>query len=174
MQTIRCEEARPLIPAWADGELSEAQAAPLREHLLACHECRNGMQGLRALKRWFVQPEAGALVPAGFAGRVARRAFAGDTGERFAAEPVPAAVGAGSVDEGGRLLQFVLRVTAAAALVAIAVAIGLQARELPGGSRLQADDVGLTTEEILDELRQLNAAEEVRPEEPEPAAEVGR
>src|SRR5262245_16363421 len=86
MDAILCTDARPLIPAWADGELSEAQAAPLRAHLLGCRDCRGSTQDLRALHLWF---DAGAvdgssLVPPGFAARVARRAFAGDRGERGA------------------------------------------------------------------------------------------
>src|SRR5262245_25012643 len=92
MDAILCTDARPLIPAWADGELSEAQAAPLRAHLLGCRDCRGSMQDLRALHLWFdagLDSRNGAvdgssLVPPGFAARVARRAFAGDRGERGA------------------------------------------------------------------------------------------
>jgi len=158
MDTILCSDARVLIPSWADGELSEAQAAPLRSHLIGCRECRSAMQDLRALRRWF---EAGAddgraLVPPGFAARVARRAFAGDTGERQAAlEPERAE---------RRTLDFVLWVTAAAAVVLLALSIALRVRELPGGERLRADDrTPLTTEEILRALDALEASEQAPP-----------
>ena len=168
MDTILCTDARPLIGLWADGELSEAQSAPLRNHLLGCRECRCSMQDLRALGRWF---EAGRtdgreLVPPGFAARVARRAFAGDTGERAGAT-------AGVLErERRRSLDFVLCVTAAAAAVVLAVAIGLRVRELPGGERLRAEDrVPLTYEEILRRLDQLEAGDEVLPAVDLPAAE---
>jgi len=154
MDEILCTDAQPLIPLWVDGELSEAQAAPLRNHLLGCRECRGSMQDLRALRRWF---EAGRtvgleLVPPGFAARVARRAFAGDTGERAG---VPSLA---LERERRRTLDFVLWVTAAAAAAVIVIAIGLRLRELPGGERLRAEDrTPLTYEEILDRLDALDA-----------------
>ena len=51
-ETFDCAQAAPLIPAWADGELSEARSAPLREHLLGCRECRASMADLRALAHY--------------------------------------------------------------------------------------------------------------------------
>src|SRR6185436_4437001 len=87
---MECIEARPLIPSYLDSELSEAQARPLRKHLLDCPECRALAQGEKNLKRWFVEEEATA-VPRDFAARVARRAFAGDSGERFGVAPAAAA-----------------------------------------------------------------------------------
>ncbi len=155
MDTILCSDARPLIPAWADGELSEAQAAPLRGHLLECRECRAAMQDLRALGRWFQAPRelSEVAVPPGFAARVARRAFAGDTGERSGA-PFAAA---GIERERRRTLEFVLWLTSAAALILIALAVGLRLRDLPDGSRLQADDrTPLSTVQILERLQELN------------------
>ena len=59
-----CKQQQTLIPSYLDGELSEAQAAPLRRHLLACQDCRNAAQGERSLKAWF-QAEAGVTVPDG-------------------------------------------------------------------------------------------------------------
>ena len=154
METILCTDARPLIPLWADGELSEAQAAPLRNHLLGCRDCRGSMQDQRALRRWF---EAGrtdgrALVPPGFAARVARRAFAGDTGER-AGVPIL------SLErERRRTLDFVLWTTAAAAAAVLSLAIGLRVRDLPGGERLRAEDrAPLSYQEILERLDELDA-----------------
>jgi hypothetical protein len=156
MDAIHCTDARPLIPAWSDGELSEAQAAPLRAHLLGCRDCRGSMQDLRALHRWF---EAGAvdgstLVPPGFAARVARRAFAGDRGERESlAEPA-------LERERRRTLGFVLWATAAAALLVVALSVALRLRDLPSGERLRAEDrTPQTTEEILRALDELDTRE---------------
>jgi len=163
MDAIHCSDARPLIPAWADGELSEAQAAPLRSHLLGCRDCRGSMQDLRALQRWF---EAGVvdganLVPPGFAARVARRAFAGDRGERG---PVPGPAllitEPGLARERRRTLDFVLWSTAAAALLVVALSVALRLRDLPSGERLRAEDrTPQTTEEILRALEDLDARE---------------
>src|SRR5687767_11962997 len=75
-----CRDASALIPSYLDGELTEAQAAPLRKHLLSCQACRGSAQSEKNLKRWFVEAETPA-VPKDFAARVARRAFAGDRGQ---------------------------------------------------------------------------------------------
>lgn len=162
--TSNCNESRHLIPAYLDGELSEAQAGPLRQHLLDCRDCRSGAQDGKSLRGWFVAEEADDLVPPGFAAHVARRAFAGATGEA-ATEPVgalPAAVR-------GRHLDFVLQLTAAAAAVLLVLVAGLRMQELPSGDRLRADDRSpAPVEEILEELETLNA------EEPAPADGTGR
>ena len=75
-----CDDARALVPSYLDGELSEAQASPLRAHLLDCPACRGVAKEGKALRRWFEFEPAPVSVPAGFAARVARRAFAGDPG----------------------------------------------------------------------------------------------
>lgn len=150
-ETFDCAQATPLIPAWADGELSEARSAPLREHLLGCRECRASMADLRALSRWF-QPgaEVATAVPPGFSARVARRAFAGDSGERAATSELGAR-------ERARTLDFVLLLTAVAAALVIALGLALRARELPAGEKLHADDrTTPSTEEILERLDVLN------------------
>jgi anti-sigma factor RsiW len=41
---MECHDARSLIQSYLDGELSQAQAAPLRTHLLDCQPCRAGAQ----------------------------------------------------------------------------------------------------------------------------------
>lgn len=163
MDAILCSDARPLIPAWADGELSEAQAAPLRSHLLGCRECRSSMQDLRALQRWFAAGavDGVALVPPGFAARVARRAFAGDRGERGPlAAPALVISEPGIGRERRRTLDFVLWSTAAAALLVVALSVALRMRDLPSGERLRAEDrTPQTTEEILRALDELGASE---------------
>jgi len=115
---MECQNARSMIPSYCDGELSEAQAGPLRQHLLDCQPCRGSAQDLKNLKRWFAAP-AIVAVPDGFAARVARRAFQGDTGELVAD-----ASGAAVEQDGGRLLRFVLACTAVAAAVLLVLAIG--------------------------------------------------
>lgn len=160
--TNECRRVRPSIPAYLDGELDEERARPLRRHLMDCQPCRTATQGERALKRWF-QAEAAAPIPAGFAARVARRAFAGDPGRESA--PAPAATGAaGGEERGGVLLTFVLRATAAAAVLLIALAALLRSVELPSGSDLRAEDRSPPAlEELLRDLDRLEAGAPAKP-----------
>jgi anti-sigma factor RsiW len=159
--TLQCQEALPLVPAYLDGELSEAQASLLRKHLLSCFPCRSSAQDGKTLKRWFVSAQS-AAVPSGFAARVARRAMAGDLGQ---SGPLPAALafpaGARAEDpERGKLLDFVLRATAIAATIMLVLAIGLRSQELPRGSELKADDrLRKSWEEVSSELDALNATQ---------------
>jgi hypothetical protein len=55
----RCEELRPLLSAYCDGEAGAAETAVLREHLRACVACRSAMRAYRATPR-----TVAALVPA--------------------------------------------------------------------------------------------------------------
>lgn len=146
---MECRDVRPLIPVYLDGELTEAQAAPLRKHLMDCPACRSAVQDERSLKAWFLAPRP-VEVPAGFAARIARRALAGDTGEHFEAP----ATGGGAE---GRLLTFVLQITTVAAGLLIALAIGTRALRLPEDGSLQADDFDLGR--ALEQLDELNDAE---------------
>lgn len=175
---MECQDARRWIQGYLDGELQEAQAAPLRKHLLDCQACRASAQSEKNLKRWFVEPKTVA-VPRDFAARVARRAFAGDRGERFSE---PALVGGGTVLslEGARStelslegargtglsiasrreernLRFVLTLTAAAAAVLMMLAFSIRGLNLPSGSNMYADDTRTkSTEEVIRVLDDLN------------------
>ena len=153
---MKCNQAQPLIPSYLDGELSEAQAGPLRKHLLDCQPCRGSAQGEKNLKRWFV-PEAHVAVPRDFASRIARRAFAGDRGERLLEQPASVIVSRSGEDSN---LRFVLQLTslAAAALILLSLAIG--SLKLPSGNKMQADSTReVKLERAIDELDRLNAAE---------------
>jgi RNA polymerase sigma factor (sigma-70 family) len=44
----RCEEMRPLLSAFCDGEASREEATALREHLRACANCRGTLRAYRA------------------------------------------------------------------------------------------------------------------------------
>jgi len=193
---MECRQSHLLIPSYLDGELSEVQAAPLRRHLLDCQPCRAGAQGEKNLKRWF-SASLPVSVPKGFAARVARRAFAGDTGEP-PTEIVPAAPSElipdrAALDRSGsrsgesrglsedRILRFVLQATAAAALVVIVLSIALRSLSLPSGTRLQAADgrTEIGIEQALERLDRLNRKEgDVAPAGPakerEPAPEGPR
>ncbi len=157
---MECQDARLLILPYLDLELTEAQAAPLRQHLIECRSCRSEAQADKALDAWFV-PTAEIQVPADFAARVARRAVAGDTGGRFET------AGRGSANEvvegGGRILPFVLNLTAAAALVLFLVSLAVKFQGNPSGEALQADSSNLS--EMLDELDQLNRDQAADPTE---------
>lgn len=146
-----CERARPLMPAYLDGELGGESAHDLRQHLMDCQACRTAAQGERALKRWF-QAAAPVAVPAGFAARVARRAFAGDEGSHFGsqAEAGPA------IERAGRLHAFFLHATVAAAVLLIVLVGLLRSVELPAGDGLRAEDQAPPAlEELLRELDRL-------------------
>ncbi len=163
-----CSEARPLVPGYLDGELSEAQAAPLRKHLLDCLDCRSITQAGKTLASWFID-EGPVEIPAGFAARVARRAFAGDTGERWAA---PLEVNG---DRG--LRGFVLQLTAVAAALVIALSIGFRTMSLPPTDDLRADDFSLESAlEALDEMNRepLGKPSTSEANEPIEADEEGR
>ena len=160
---MECQNARSMIPSYCDGELTEAQAGPLRQHLLGCQPCRGSAQDLKNLKRWFAAPEA-ALVPGDFAARVARRAFQGDTGEL-----APSLSGPGASEDGGRLLRFVLACTSIAAAVLLFLSIGVRQIGLPRTDRLQADQPAPQLDRALEELDRLNRAEKaphVQPKKP--------
>lgn len=143
-----CRNALNLIPSYQDGELSEEQAAPLRQHLLDCFACRERAKDEVSLKRWF-EPAPAVAAPAGFAAHVARRAFAGDDGLReVTLRPRPAA-------SGDTVLSFVLKLTAVAAAALMVLAIGLRSRSLP-----ESDDLDATSlSETLEYMKALNEAE---------------
>jgi anti-sigma factor RsiW len=126
-----CDDARPLVPSYLDGELSEAQASPLRAHLLDCPACRESAKEGKSLRRWFEFEPAPVSVPAGFAARVARRAFAGDPGLLV---PEPPVVGRARRP----LLPFLLVVTAVAAALLMVLAAAIQRESLPRSNRLEA------------------------------------
>jgi anti-sigma factor RsiW len=127
---IACDDARPLVPSYLDGELSEAQASPLRTHLLDCPACREVAKEGKALKRWFEPDPTVASVPVGFAARVARRAFAGDPGLLVPEPPLQRAR--------RPLLPFLLVATAVAAALLFVLAIAIQRESLPKTDRLDA------------------------------------
>jgi anti-sigma factor RsiW len=153
---MKCNQAEPLIPSYLDGELSEAQAGPLRKHLLDCQPCRGTAQSGKNLKRWFV-PEQGTAVPRDFASRVARRAFAGDRGERFSDVPSIAIAAQRGEDPN---LRFVLQLTSLAAAVVIFLSLAIGSLKLPSGSKLEADSTReMKLEHAIEQLDRLNATE---------------
>jgi len=128
--TTACDDARALVPSYLDGELSEAQASPLRAHLLDCPACREEAKQGKTLKRWFEFEPAPVSVPAGFAARVARRAFAGDPGLLVPEPP--------AVRQRRPLLPFLLLATAVAAALLFVLAVAIQRENLPRSNRLDA------------------------------------
>lgn len=144
-----CDAARGLLPGYLDGELSEPQAAPLREHLLACVSCRSGAIDQKNVTRWF--EAAPVAVPDGFAARVARRAFAGDPGTVSVSQATAALSGDGSSIGATaqfepeetpiyELLPFVLKLTAVAAVLLFSLSLFLRGTALPENRDLQAYD----------------------------------
>jgi hypothetical protein len=161
MGNIDCSDARPLVPSYLDGELTEAQAGPLRRHLLDCRSCRAGAQSGKNLKRWFVESEPVA-VPRDFSARVARLAFEGGTVaapvlgdfELMPAAPPPRPKR--GADE-AKILQFVLRLTVAAALVALLASVAIQSLRRPSTAELRADDrPTMSLDQAVERLKQMN------------------
>ena len=148
-----CADARPLVPAYLDGELTADRASPLRQHLMECTHCRTATQTHKAQSRWFV-PTPEVSVPPGFASRAARRAFQGDMGEALLPKTTLAPV-----------LPFVLRMTAAAAGLLLVLSGVMRAVDIPTGGELRADDAStMSLNEALERLERLNA-EEANPAE---------
>ncbi len=174
---MTCSDARPLVAAYLDAELSEARASLLRKHLLDCHACRTGAQDGKNLKRWFSAAREQDLalastVPSGFAARVARRAFSGDVGSDR--------LGGGALATGGAnggaaiaaprnraesgVLRFVLTATALAAGLALLLALAARLRGREVGSSMSADDrVPVPVRQVIEDLERLNAAGTVAP-----------
>ncbi|MFT5290127.1 MAG: hypothetical protein ACI82F_002198 [Planctomycetota bacterium] len=140
---LACAGARVLVPGQLDGELSETQGNELRAHLLDCGACREVLKQETHLSRWFSEgaPEP-APVPAGFAGRVARRAYQSDPGIDFSDRLVQSPVSGprGSTPKRGALLSFLLVSTAVAAAALFVFAVVLQEETLPQGEQLEAQD----------------------------------
>lgn len=160
---MECHDARSLIQSYLDGELSQAQAAPLRSHLLACQPCRAGAQDEKNLKRWFVAPAA-VPVPDGFAARLARAAVHGESLPRrtnlTALPGQPVKTASRSVERDSSLLRFVLTCTAAAALLLFTLALGIRTLSLPQTDRLAADDrAEVQIDKVVEELEQLNRSQ---------------
>jgi len=127
---ISCDAARPLVPSYLDGELSEAQASPLRAHLLDCPACREVAKEGKSLQRWFETESEPITVPAGFAARVARRAFAGDPGLLVPEPP--------AIRPRRPLLPFLLVASAVAAALLFVLAVAIQRESLPRTNGLDA------------------------------------
>jgi len=171
---IQCDNASSLVQSYLDGELTEAQAAPLREHLLDCPGCREQAKDGRTLRRWFQDTKTEhpgrdeSLVPEGFAARVARRAFAGDPGLL-----IPEA-------RRTNLMPFLLAATAVAATLLLVFSIVLQRQTIPDSEVISADDYQPPWEDraaeerwAIDEgVRPVYSVPSVTPErEAEPAEE---
>jgi anti-sigma factor RsiW len=163
---LSCKEAVPMIGAYVDGELSESRAALLRKHLLECNLCRNATQDGKSIKRWFAPARAELQlsaagdfsIPSGFASRVARRAFAGDTGDRGGSEEFVLRPVARPFE--GRTIKYLVAVTAIAAGIAIVLALAVRLSLRPASGKLSADDrTVMPMATILSELEQLNALE---------------
>ncbi len=150
-----CSDALARIPRYLDDELLEAEAAPLRAHLMDCVDCRGQVQEARSVSAWLVKPEP-VEVPAGFAALVARRAIAGDPGALtpvadVAAGPAPLT---SAPAEGDRMRSFVVSAVAVAALVLLALSIALRRMDMPENRGLSADDA--STDQALEALRKMN------------------
>lgn len=150
---MNCKDCLPLISSYVDDELSEPQAAPLRQHLMDCPACRRALQGEKSFKRWFEPRSEPVAVPAGFAARVARRAFAGDEGSG-------AGWGSATAEDPTRqgetpVLQFVLWATAIAAGLLLVLSISIFSTRLPDGGNVHGQRLN-DKEDVLQRLDALD------------------
>lgn len=133
---ISCNDVRQLLPGYLDGELSEAQAGPARTHMLECCACREQVQDGKVLSRWFHSGQGQPLdVPRGFSARIARRAFAGDTGTMVS--------GNSRSQDAGRerpILPFLLKMTALAACLLFVLALQIKRQSLPDSHEAEASN----------------------------------
>lgn len=149
VQPMSCERSHALLTRYADGELEEILAAPLRRHLLECNGCRALAVETKNLRAW-MEPRPAPAIPAGFAARVAERAFAGG-------EPVVTLRPAGGLESSIPHLQaFVLSATAVAAGVLFFLALALGFVSRPGGQSLEA----MPYNEVLEQLEELKRQEQ--------------
>ncbi|MFT4541599.1 MAG: anti-sigma factor RsiW [Planctomycetota bacterium] len=178
---MNCRDASALVAGYLDDELSEAQAAPLRQHFLDCHSCRGQVQKGKSLQAWFPEtPEV--AVPSGFAKRVTRMAFAqvpaeaatdaasgqeqelvlqpvGRRSEPSSMSSTRAAFAGGGTTDRVSTRDFVLQLIAVAAVLLVALSISLRGIHMPTDGELQADDGSLIEAlQGLDELNRGDAA----------------
>lgn len=163
--SMRCDVVLALVPTYVDEEVATSVASSVRQHLMDCQACRGAVQEETSLRQWFVPTEE-IEVPAGFAARVARRAFAGDEGRAsvtLAPEtlaPVtlaPVTLTPTAPPEAGRLLSFSMGLVAVAAAAMIAVTLFIGGGPNPGAQDLRATDESL--DKALDALVEENRAE---------------
>jgi anti-sigma factor RsiW len=51
MQTLRCDDIRPQLGKWYDGEVAGAQAEAIGAHVADCPQCTGEVDALRAIDR---------------------------------------------------------------------------------------------------------------------------
>jgi len=162
--TIDCERVLALAPTYVDGEVrSEATASAVRRHLIDCASCRAAVQDETTLRQWFVPTEE-VEVPAGFAARVARRAFAGDTGASSDAgervhELRPVAPSPAALEERRRFADFAIALTAVAAAALILVTLMIASDKRAGVDANSGLSAGPQLDEQIRQLEILNGVE---------------
>ncbi len=80
---MNCEEARPLVDLWVDGELGEELRRTLESHAASCPGCARHLQFARHLKELVARKARRPEPPAWLADRVRRAVAAGARGRRI-------------------------------------------------------------------------------------------
>jgi len=160
----RCEEVKPLLSAFCDGEASREQVAELREHLRACAACRATLRTYRA-----APAAAAALAPAFPLHRSlwerVQEAF-GDAASRFGGRGDAVAQIAGGSGAGGIGLAKVAAVCIGAASSAAACfATGVLPAPFEGGDE-RPHAIVRRQEQRVDEMPEPQPQ---RPPDPAPA-----
>lgn len=154
MNENHCALYRPKLQRFADGELGAMESRDLRAHLLDCVECRAIVGGVYSMRKFFAG-EPLAAAPAGFAARVAEKAFL--EGPRTREERT--------------VLPFAKKVAAIAAAIVLLVGGALFLRSGSGpneGFEARAESSGQIGS-LREKLRKLRAKDGAR--EPAPAPE---
>ena len=136
---MTCDNARPQLSAWVDGDLAPAARAALGSHLSTCEACTQALDRLQrtvSLLHGLATPQA----PAGFAGRVlaAAREPAAELAEVAVTSPALAAASSSRVKRVPRrrvTLQWFMW-PAVAALVAVTVYVEWPVRDRSPVERL--------------------------------------
>ncbi len=146
---VDCKTTSQRLSAYLDGELPQAGAAAVEEHLRGCPQCAAELAALRALSHALDGLE-GTAVPARFAARV-RRAAEAKTARRR-----PIVLFGGS----STLSRVLMRV--AAGLVAVAgiwVGLNVGGSAFAGGERTSSGTVDVAAQDEFDlQVESLSAA----------------
>jgi RNA polymerase sigma factor (sigma-70 family) len=132
----RCEEMKPLLSAFCDGEAGPEEVAELREHLRACAACRATLRTYRA-----APAAAAALAPAVPLHRSLWERVheaLGDAASRFGGRGEAVAQIAGGSGAGGVGLAKIVAVCIGAGGAAACFATGVLPAPLEGGARPDA------------------------------------
>ncbi len=173
---MRCEQVEQLIARSVDNELSVKEVGSLRLHLADCPACEVLSAEARELSAWFVK-EAPVQIPSGFAQKVTAMAFAQETASLLSpAQDLSLDGGFERLQGGGDVVQgsfgggsesnrFLMRATAMAAILLLALGMGLYVQRSVNNKDLIAVEPSLEDElKNMDDLNENPQLEAIQKE----------